>query len=110
MDAAKKQLALERAGQSRFARAGEPCEPNDRAAMSHPQGAIARGDFTFHPEDIFALGLGAAIGINAAADGAAAADAPVIDDHESAQRRDALVIIHYQRAAGLNRDPADFIA
>src|SRR5438105_15236753 len=77
--------------------------------MSAPRGASARGDLPFDPENIFALRNGA-IGVNAAKNRPAAANLTVIDNYESPELWNAIVIVHHQRATRLNREPSHFVS
>ena len=63
----------------------------------------AARDVAFAPIDILRFDLGA-IGVSAAEDNAAAGDLSLIDDHEAAQDRIAIMVVHDERAAGLDGD------
>src|SRR5437016_8488095 len=77
--------------------------------MTSPRCSRLRRDFSFNPENIFALGDGA-IRVNPAEDCPAAANLSVVNYHKSSKRWDPIVIVDHQRTARLNREPADFVA
>ncbi len=89
--------------------AGEPGQPDDRAAVAVLGRARLRGDCAFAPEDVLTLGLEAG-GVSAAKNDPAAADPAIIHDHETAETRDAIMVVHDQRAARLQGHAADFVA
>src|SRR5437879_3480616 len=77
--------------------------------MPAPRRTRTRCDLSFDPENIFAL-RNRAIGVNAAKNRPAAADLAVIDNYESPELWNAIMIVDHQRPARLNSEPAHFVS
>src|SRR6266496_2754617 len=85
------QLAFERLGNRRFSSAGKAGQPNDRSAMAASHRALASGNFSLGPKDVFAL-CSFSVGIN------------------TAEIRDMIMIVDYERPARLNCQSPNFIS
>src|SRR4029077_5677643 len=107
--AAMVQVAFERLCNGRLPSAGKSRQPDNCSSMTAPQCARAGRNFSFGPENIFALCDGS-VCINAAGNRAAAADLSVIADNKAAQIRNAIMVIDDEWPTGLNRELANLIS
>src|SRR6266566_1603217 len=103
------QLALERLGNRRFSSAGKAGQPNDRSAMAASHRALASGNFSLGPKDVFAL-CSFSVGINTAENRTSAADPSIVHDNEPAEIRNMIMIVDYERPARLNCQSPNFIS
>ena len=104
-----KQFPFERLRDRRFPRARKPGQPNYRPAMPMLGRTRSRCNFPFAPEDVLTLDRGA-IGVDTAVNDSAGYDDPIIDQYETAEIWDAIMIVQHHRRPRVDNHPTDFVS